>query len=129
MNTEPPRPTCYRCRYDLAGLSIEDRCPECGEPVWVDVETRVAALVPTYARFETSFYAALLALAMSFGCGPFGALVAVWALVQSCFAVRDRAVGPRPQSTRNLPFVSLGMSVIALVISLGSLLLLLMATL
>lgn len=81
-------------------------------------------MVPAYARFETSFYASMLALVMSFACGPFGVLVAAWALVQSVFAVRDRSNGIRPEATRNMPFVSLVIASIAMLVSLGSLVLL-----
>lgn len=123
------KPFCLHCRYDLQGLRVDDRCPECGEPVWVDVDQRVSSLVPAYARFETSFYAAVLALVMSFGCGPFGALVAAWALIQSVFAVRDRTSGIRPESIRNMPFVSLVIASIAMLVSLGSLILLFRAAL
>ncbi|MCC5824318.1 MAG: hypothetical protein LAT64_13865 [Phycisphaerales bacterium] len=120
MDTIPNTPACQHCRYDLTGLRVEDRCPECGEPVWSDIEARVQSLIPSYARFETSFYAALLALLMSFACGPFGVLMAVWALIQSWMAVRDRGHGVRPVHARNMPFVSLILSAIALLISIAA---------
>src|SRR5690606_40241126 len=28
------QPRCWKCGYDLAGLRVEDACPECGTPVW-----------------------------------------------------------------------------------------------
>ena len=127
MDIDPSSPTCQHCRYDLTGLRVEERCPECGEPIWTDVEQRVRSLVPSYARFETSFYAALLALLMSFACGPFGVLIAVWAIVQSGAAVRDRGRGVRPLQTRNMPFVSLTISIIALLISVTTGIVLLLA--
>ncbi len=27
-------PRCTSCGYELVGLRVEDRCPECGAPVW-----------------------------------------------------------------------------------------------
>lgn len=35
MNTIPTKPTCAKCGYDLAGLRVEDVCPECGVAVFV----------------------------------------------------------------------------------------------
>ncbi len=46
-----------------------------------------------YARIETSFYAACLAWLLSFACGPFGVLMAAWAITQSARAVANRNTG------------------------------------
>lgn len=34
MSAIPIKPRCVKCGYDLAGLRVDDRCPECGEWVW-----------------------------------------------------------------------------------------------
>ncbi len=34
MTATPPKPTCAKCGYDLAGLRVDDKCPECGGWVW-----------------------------------------------------------------------------------------------
>lgn len=31
---DAPAPRCWRCGYDLTGMRIDDRCPECGIGVW-----------------------------------------------------------------------------------------------
>lgn len=110
-------PLCTHCGYELTGLAVEGSCPECGGAIWVDVSARAAELAPVYARAETSFYASMTALLLSLGCGPFGVLLAVWAIVQSARAVRTRKMLIGNPGSRNMPFVSLAISVIALVIS------------
>lgn len=30
----PTKPACIKCGYDLAGLRVDDKCPECGGWVW-----------------------------------------------------------------------------------------------
>lgn len=32
---------CCRCRYELRGISLDGRCPECGEPIWRTLAERV----------------------------------------------------------------------------------------
>lgn len=34
MPTEPDTPRCMDCGYDLSGLHVDERCPECGLLVW-----------------------------------------------------------------------------------------------
>lgn len=110
-------PLCSQCGYELTGLAVEGNCPECGEAIWIDVSARAAELAPIYARAETSFYASMLALMLSLGCGPIGVMVAVWALVQSILAVKTREMLIGNPGSRNMPFVSLAISVLALLVS------------
>ncbi len=108
-------PRCPGCQYELTGLRVEDRCPECGDPVWTDIEPRAIELGRIYARAESSFYASVLAIILSIGCGPFGLLVAVWSTTNSLLSIRDRSMNPGP--SRNMPFISLAISLIAIGIS------------
>lgn len=91
-STEPV-PQCLYCRYDLTGINTDAKCPECGRPVWPDVQMLAEHHARQYARIETSFYAACLAWLLSFACGPFGVLMAAWAITQSARAVANRNTG------------------------------------
>lgn len=57
MTERTTLPLCRSCRYDLTGLRVEDRCPECSEPIWSDFEQHAEAMAST---------AALAYLAMTF---------------------------------------------------------------
>lgn len=117
------RPECLHCRYDLSGISTDAMCPECGRPVWPDVASLASQYARQYARVETSFYAACLALLLSFACGPFGVLMAAWAITQSARAVMHRNTGVLNMGARNMPFISLGVSILAGAVSLGAMVL------
>lgn len=45
MSDEPRPPRCWSCGYDLTGLKVEDRCPECGIAIW-DSHPRTLAEAP-----------------------------------------------------------------------------------
>lgn len=30
----PTQPTCWKCGYNLSGVRVDGRCPECGTPIW-----------------------------------------------------------------------------------------------
>lgn len=73
MAAIPPKPTCAKCGYDLAGLRVDDKCPECGEWVWssarsiTDPVAERAAKALTWGRIAISatlapFAAFLLAI-------------------------------------------------------------------
>jgi hypothetical protein len=114
------KPNCSFCSYDLTGLRVDGSCPECGNPIWVDANARAAELAPVYARVQTSFYASMMGLILSFGCGPFGIVLSIWAIVQSAHAVHDRRKLIGNPSSRNMPFVSLTIAILAALISVAS---------
>lgn len=118
---DPTPPCCLHCRYNLTGINTDALCPECGHPVWPDVRAIADQYARLYARVETSFYASCLAMLMSFACGPFGVLMAAWAVAQSARSVAERNTGVLNMEARNMPFVSLTVSVLASLISITAL--------
>ena len=45
---------CRRCRYEIRGISLDGRCPECGEPIWrtlaESVDLSAASIDPETCR-------------------------------------------------------------------------------
>lgn len=50
MIANPLKPMCAKCGYELAGLRVEDKCPECGEWVWASAPSTTDSAARRAAR-------------------------------------------------------------------------------
>lgn len=74
--TPPNTPLCWNCGYDLSGLAIDTKCPECGTPVW----SRPPAQ-PTDPDANRAMIWGIASLVASVACiGPIGIIPAAVAL-------------------------------------------------
>lgn len=81
----PTKPACIKCGYDLAGLRVDDKCPECGEWVWSSAAS-IADPVATRAARALTWGRVALGATLA----PFAAfLLAIgWFLtVPACMAI------------------------------------------
>lgn len=112
---DPPRPTCWRCGYDLTGLRVEGSCPECG------VSILPGPMIPTpamHAQNAMVWGAASLAIVLL--C-PFG-VTGVVALVPLWYARRAReAVAAGRASREQIRAAAVGrvLAWAAIVVSVG----------
>ena len=40
MDHSQASPRCVSCGYELTGITVESRCPECGQPVWGSAQAK-----------------------------------------------------------------------------------------
>lgn len=102
-------PTCAQCGYDLAGLRVEERCPECGLRVW---GSSSAYAGPRQAEAASALRWSWLALACTLF--PFAVLITYvgWFLVlPACAGMVILAAGTSLVKARRVrgtaPFASL----------------------
>ncbi len=104
MRSDPaqpaPKPIC-QCGYDLTGVRVEGRCPECGNWVW---QPRA---VPTSSLALLSGALGLLALVL-FWTGPIGIAIGVVSIRVGTRACRS-ASGPV------LAICGIGLSVLGII--------------
>lgn len=87
------RPTCWKCNYDLAGLRIDDLCPECGTAVW---SAPPGTDVIQAARDAQKW--GMLALILMFAClGPLAGFLAIPAITNGRYAMNLYRTGRVPE--------------------------------
>ncbi|HEV2295741.1 MAG TPA: hypothetical protein VGR35_17975 [Tepidisphaeraceae bacterium] len=89
---------CHACRYNLRGLTLDARCPECGEPVTNSVRLKVSLPMPndaTQSAQRLQLIERLHAAAEIAGC-PGDAVMMVFLAMQYV----GRRDGPRNLSAR-----------------------------
>jgi hypothetical protein len=72
---------CRRCRYEIRGISLDGRCPECGEPIWRTLAERVdlsAAFIDPATCARTGRLLPLVAAGVIAASVLVGASPAVW---------------------------------------------------
>ena len=85
-------PTCWNCGYELVGLNVEDRCPECGTPVW---SARPPDRVASDAQSAMAW--GIVSIVLFFVCiGPFAGFVAIPAIIKSGRALAEVKAGRVP---------------------------------
>lgn len=72
------RPTCWSCGYELSGIRVDDRCPECGVAVWSRPQGDAASI----SRAKHALGWGIASLVLFFVClGPLAGFVAIPAVV------------------------------------------------
>ncbi len=80
---------CIRCAYNLVGLSVRDRCPECGTPVRA---TLLSVVDPLAAELAPIYSPRLLFASMClWSLATFAAALAVWIIRALDFATAGSA--------------------------------------
>ena len=80
------RPTCWSCGYELSGMRVDDRCPECGVEIW----SRPIGDAASIKRAKHALGWGIESLITFFLCiGPLAAFVAIPAVVMGGRVRRD----------------------------------------
>lgn len=86
-------PTCWQCGYLLTGLGVDDRCPECGTPVWSSPGID-HALQKVQKHASNAQLWGILSLALFFAClGPLSAIMTIPVFVSASRAKRAMTEG------------------------------------
>ena len=84
-------PSCWNCGYELTGMKVEDRCPECGVDVWSRPPTDFEKEMRTA---KNALIWGVVAIVTFFAClGPFAGFIAIVPLVMIS-SIRSR-FGPK----------------------------------
>ncbi|MEL6329303.1 MAG: hypothetical protein AAFR38_06545 [Planctomycetota bacterium] len=104
---------CWNCGYDLTGLRVEERCPECGTPVWSGRPVQRVLADANAARTWGTIAIILFFVVL----GPFAGVVAIPAVIKGT-RVRtrirrggvDRAAGEGALTGLVLGWITIGLS-------------------
>lgn len=109
---------CWKCGYDLRGLQVTDKCPECGTPVWSPGRGTNPQVEPDALVWG------IVSLALFFLCiGPLAAVVAIPAIIKGSRASDMVRSGTIPTSHASnartgmiLGWITVGLSIAGVVI-------------
>jgi predicted RNA-binding Zn-ribbon protein involved in translation (DUF1610 family) len=82
MDTEPPPvapppiPRCWKCGYELSGIRVDGKCPECGIDIWSRPPSS-----QTNGLAIASMVVGIVSLVTLMGCFPVGAVLGIVAVV------------------------------------------------
>ncbi len=90
----PIRPQCWKCGYELAGIRVDGRCPECGTEIWSGPPgTQVNSLA------TTAMVLGIVSLALCITCiGPLAIVIAIPGVVMGHMAAKQARMIPGPHN-------------------------------
>jgi len=93
-----PKPKCQSCGYELTGMRVEDRCPECGALVW----SQSNQTPPTSGFAITSLVFGIVSICGCVLWGPLSLPLGVTGVVFGHLASRQYKQGLRAGGTNGL---------------------------
>lgn len=114
----PTTPRCWKCGYELTGLQVTDRCPECATPVW---STPTGAPPGSPAQLEPDALVwGIVAIVLLFAClGPFAGFVAIPAVIKGRRAMELVRTGRYPKESASQARTGLILGWVTIGLSLG----------
>ena len=106
---QPARLRCTACGYDMTGLTLAGRCPECGQTVQRSMREQAAAASELSGMAVASVVFGAIAL------GTAGCLAPV-AFILGGMALQETKRGRTSKASRTLAQVGIGLGMLALVL-------------
>jgi hypothetical protein len=114
---EPPpvHPRCWKCGYELSGIRVDGKCPECGTDIWSRPPTSQVNGMAT-----TAMVLGIVSIALCVAClGPLSIVIAIPAVVCGHMARNQAKSLPGPNNGSGaatagiiLGWVTIGLSVV-----------------